>query len=264
MKNLFFAIAFTIALSQLVFSQQGGGEPGFLIGTKLGLQTTKFKLTDDFLDAFMYEYETSYKFRPKIGFSGGARLGYVFSDNFSLFTDVSFERSNYEYETLDNFDYETDKGEILTGLVKFEETINRISFPLLARVKLGGDEGGFTISAGPDFSIGLAGKSNAVLYDGVKTVPLAASKEFTLGNSRFDEYVGFNVGFVLGIGAAIPIGDELRLTFDLQRKWGFTDQYSDERKTYVSQTEGFDIQGSKYLRGSYLSVGVEKTFGGTY
>lgn len=247
----------------MAISQQNGSEQGAFLGVSLGLQTSKFKLSDDFQDNFMYEYETSYKFRPKLGFSGAIRAGFAFSQRFSLLSDVAFERSTYRYETIDNFDYQTDSGDSLVGLVKFEETINRIAFPLLARVVVMGDAGGLTLTAGPDFSIGMTGKGNAVLYDGSRTIPIAPSTEFSLGNSRFDEYTGFNVGFVLGLGAVIPLNadNDLRLTFDLRKKWGFTDQYTDERKNYLCQVEGACIQGAKFLRGTYFSVGVEKSFG---
>ncbi len=262
MKNPFlFLLLFLV--SQNTFCQENGSDRGLFLRGKLESGTTRFKLTDDFQDAFMYENETSYEFRPVLGFSGGVGVGYGFSDRFSLFTEVSFERSGYQFETIDNFVFTTPGGDELVGLVKFEETINRISFPLLARVKVLGDRGGLTATFGPDFNIGLAGKGNAVLYDGVKTVPVAPSTDFSLGGSRFDEYVGFNVGFVLGLGLVVPLNpdNDLRLTIDARRKWGFTDQYTDARRNYLCQTEGACIQGSKFLRGTYFSIGVEKSFG---
>lgn len=263
MKNLFLTLALAVATFQALFSQQYG-EPGFIIGLNVGAQTTSFKWSDDYQDLFLQQSGTSYDARPKIGFSGGVRLGYKLSRGFTAFTNVSFERSFFVAETRDNFYKVLESGDTLVGLVKITESVNRISFPLMAKVRVLGDDGGLTVTAGMDMSRGLKGKRNSVIFDGVKTSPVDDSKEFTLGGSRFDEYVGFNVGFLLGIGGEIPIGENLYLTLDLQKKWGFTDQYTDERKTYLSQTEGVDIQGSKFLSGMHFFIGFQKTLGATY
>lgn len=266
MKNRIIKFAFAAALvgaAQLVHAQD---EVGLIFGAEVGLQTTRFKLSEDYRDVIMVELGTSYSFKPELGFSAGIRGGYVIADGLSILTNVNYERNVYAYETDENYILELEGGQTTSGLVRFKEAINRVSFPVLARVRVLGKNGGLTLTSGLDMSIGWSGTFGGVFDDGVETIAIFDSEDFTLGSSRFDQYRGFNAGFVLGAGVIVPLDNngDVWLTFDLKRKWGLTDQYTDVRKRYLEQTSGYSIQGAKFLRSTNFSVGVEIRLGGIY
>lgn len=246
------------ALYSAAFSQ------GFFYGPHAGVQSTSFKWTDDFQDEFTSYFPTNYQRVNKLGFHAGARVGLALGDQVALLSDLSFERSTFAYDTENNYLYETEIGStdtLLNGLVRFEKQANRLSVPLLARVQVNRGLAGLTLLAGPSFSLGLSGKQSAVFDTGNKTYPLEGAAGFTMGGSRFDEYRQLDVGMIIGIGGAAWLSEQVRLTFDVRRRWGFTSQYSEARKNFLSEVEGVDILGSKFLRGTYFTLGVEVSSG---
>lgn len=256
MKKLLFSLLLCAVFSHTTFAQWG-----LMGGITTGVNSGKQKRTADYQHSY---YPTNLEDKSKMDFMGGLRLGYGFG-RFALISDISYERNIHITETVDTYLATDKEGNERTGIWTIEERLTRISFPILARFTVWGSEnGGLTISAGPAFSVGLKGKRSNVFDTGSETFPLAPSEDLTLGKTRFDEYRGFDTGLMLGIGGAIPIsggGDDplLRLTFDLRKRWGFNDMYTEDRKNFLEATEGIEVLGSKFLRGTYLSVGLELT-----
>lgn len=229
-------------------------EGRLFIGVQGGAQMTVQKRTDDYQDAFTQVFPTGYQNRTDWGFHGGLLVGYDLSQKVAVLLPISFDRSTYIYETTETYTFTTTGA---SGLVRFEENINSISFPVIARFKPFVGCNGLTFSIGPNFTKGLNGKGSSVFDDGAKTQPLFETQVIDFGNDRFSDYRGFNAGLVIGIGGSFKIKDNTRLTFDIQRHSTFTDLVTQERKNYLAQTEDIDLLGVTTLRGTYLKIGVE-------
>lgn len=260
MKKFLFSLLACVAILH------GASAQGWIGGLTVGINWGKQKRTTDYLHS---NYPTNLEDRTKLDFMGGIRIGRSFGSTFSFIMDITYERNRFITETVDTYAALDRDGNLKTGIWTIEERLSRISFPLLARFTLfGGEEGrgGLTISVGPSFSVGIDDGERSNVFDtGSETFPLAPSEDIAMGESRFDEYKGFNTGLEVGIGAAIPLsggGDDplIQLTFDLRKRWGFNDMYTEDRKRYLEATEGVEIVGSKFLRGTYLSVALQISF----
>lgn len=257
--KLMIALGFCALASQISFAQWG-----LTGGLVAEANVSKAARTEDYRYG---DYPTNWDDKRQVDFCGGARLGYAWG-KFMLHTDIRYERNVHIIESVDNFIFEDASGNEVIGIAKIKERLTRISFPVLARFTVWGSEyGGLTLSAGPSFNVGLKGKRSSIVDTGLETFAFAPTETFSMGSSRFDEYKGFDAGLMLGLGGAIPLsgggsgGDNeeglLRLTFDLRKHWGFGDMYTTLRKTYLEQAQGISISGSKFMRGTYLSVGLE-------
>lgn len=253
MRNLILSLALLCS----TFAQAQYGLMGGLVAEG---NVAKAYRTEDFRYG---DLPTNWDDKKQADFAGGIRVGYAWG-RFALLTDLRYERNVHIQETVDNYIATDPDGNEVVGIAKIEERLTRISFPLLARFTVWGSElGGLTLTAGPSFSSGLKGKRSGIFDSGTQTFPLGATETLSMGNSRFDEYRGFDAGLMLGIGGGFALsgGDGnaglLRLTFDLRRNIGFGDMYTQPRKTYLEQAEGAVISGAKFMRATSLAVGIE-------
>ncbi|NJL77390.1 MAG: PorT family protein, partial [Saprospiraceae bacterium] len=175
-------------------------------------QLTIQKRSEDYQDAFTQVFPTDYENRTEWGFHGGFLVGYNLSEKMAILLPISFDRSTYIYETTETYTLRT-SGE--SGLVRFKENINSISFSVITRFKPFPGCNGLTFSIGPNFTKGLNGKGSGVFDNGAKTQPLFDTQDIKFGDDRFSDYRGFNAGLVIGIGGTFKIKENTRLTLDI-------------------------------------------------
>jgi hypothetical protein len=242
MQRIIFSILFLFA--GLLANAQN-----LLIGVGAGGNLSRFKFTENLETAF-----PDSKF--KSGLNGGLRVGYNFTPYFGVLSGFEYAQKGGVYST-NNFRYVYPDGSDLVGYSEWEESHRFVSIPLLARWQSGGEDGGFLLTAGFTFNIGLNGSIKQRFESPQLSAPLTLQDDdISFGSSARDWYRPMQTGFVFAPGFMFPMGERSRLTVNLGMDFGLSDSFNEKWKSFTN------IIGEQINRTLFLSVGYEYHFEG--
>ncbi|MGN6645588.1 MAG: porin family protein [Cytophaga sp.] len=151
--------------------------------------------------------------KAAISGSCGIFLQYNITDMFSLRIDPGFEGWRYNYKDL----MATDNNGNVIGTIQGHTTFDYITIPVLFKARFGGDkhnnnDGNIKafVNAGPSFNVLLQQKT---VFKG---------PDETHKSTNTDDFKTLNMGAVIGIGASIPLQDNIALSFELRNNFGLT------------------------------------------
>lgn len=152
----------------------------------------------------------------KADYSGscGLFLQYNITDMFALRIDPTYEGWKYKYKDA----MATDNAGNVVGTVKAHSTFDYVTIPVLAQINFGGgdrhnnNDGHITgfFHAGPSFNL-LLNQKYVVKF-----------QDQTEKQNNTEQYKTLNVGIAAGIGVAIPLQDNIALSFELRNNLGLT------------------------------------------
>lgn len=217
----------------------------FYIGARAGGNLSEFKFTEDLKEL----YPTSNKVMGITGgFDAGLKIG-----NWTVSTGMHYMQKGAEYQT-NNFS-ENGTTAYFTG----REKLHFLTIPVLLgyREKIA-DNIGWTLSAGPSFNFGLAGKIDETIeYFGSDEVEFQNYK-VAFGEGVNDDYKSTQVGFQISPGLFVELNDRSKVMFNVTWDFGTGDMFS---KRYKSANEFFDVyKGNQVHRNTMFSIGYEYHF----
>ena len=239
--NKFYFIVVVILASGTVRAQN------LVIGVTAGGNLSKFKFTEN-LD---FEYPDR-MFVP--GLSGGVRAGFNFNENFGLHTGLEFIERGSRYSQ-DNWGFEVSEDNYIIGYSEWEEKLRYLSIPLTGRWQSGGEDGGFILSAGFSFNLGI--KATIVQRFESPDLPDAVAvldEENTFGTSARDVYRPMKPGFIFSPGYMFSLGEHGRLTVSAGFDAGLGDSFNKKWKDFTT------IIGENINRTLFLNIGYEYHF----
>jgi hypothetical protein len=187
-----------------------------------------------------------------MGYQGGLTVGWQFSNNFALISSVQYAQRGTKLAN-DNQAYRDDNnGQTFLGSQIGEERTNFVTVPLLARYKFLASDFGFTLSSGLNFNMGQDGSAfRYVQSNNNSKTYFGRYEDVTFGDGINDLYKPFQVGFVLGAGVIVPIGEKGRFTLNVAFDFGLSDAYNTRYKNANTIFE------KAFNRSTFFSLGYE-------
>ncbi len=192
-------------LSIFVLSGSFAQDYRFELGLQAGPNLTAMRFKND-------QIQNS----TKADYSGscGLFLQYNITDMFALRIDPGYEGWRYKFKDA----MATDNSGNVIGTVKAHATFDYITIPVLAKINFGGgdrhnnNDGHITgfVHAGPSFNLLLKEKYVVKFQDQTEK------------QTNTENYKTLNMGVVAGIGLAIPLQDNIALSFELRNNFGLT------------------------------------------
>ena len=178
----------------------------FSFGTMASGQTNKFDLGVEGSPSYisLWGNEVISRFQETaFGFGGGAFLQYNFNQNFSLRTNIAFERKGSSFRA-QSYDINGN----LIGTVTRKENFDYLTMPLLIRATMG-KKINYFVNTGPYFAYLL--KQTTV------------NKGDNIPNTSTDNtlfFQPFDAGISLGLGISIPIKTKFAISFEARNNLG--------------------------------------------
>lgn len=261
MKQLVMSIALCCALAT-VYAQSGP-----MIGLNLNANWFKTRMSPGFSDPIALDNLLSYETSRRFGFGAGLMVGYRFSNRFSVVGQPTILRKGGTHINTENgtWTFSDRTGTPITvpnSLMQWDLQVWAVHVPVIGRVKvLGGDRFGLTVFGGPSFNFSFRGREEQVCIDESRTYPVESNEKVKFGNSRFDQYSGFDVSVLMGTGLEFALDEDGQAKLNIDASWdlGMRNMYTSSRRDYI-QSLGSDVIGSRKHRGFLLSAGVSYTF----
>lgn len=249
-------------INSSIYAQIAQHDGIVFVGLHSSLQSTKFKVSEDFSDPFLRDFERAenklvdYQNIRQFGYSFGLTAGINASSKVGVLLNATYNNNGYDYEIDELTDY-LNTGSL--GIYSTEERHNSISVNTLVRVQPIDTYSSFYLLLGPSFYVGIGGSKKTYFNPGTeKSVLLGEIEELSFGNDRFSNYKAVVPGFIFGIGYSFYINDTTRFTAELQQQQ-YANLYSEERLDYLKEIDS-SIVGKKKLRATSLRVGIEYIF----
>lgn len=260
MKKMFGA---TLPILLFFVSMSASAQSGsYIIGLETGLGLHRLRFSDSYQDGFSQITGVSYNTLRGKGLSGGIRVGYYFSDNFSILLTPYFLQKKTPFETSENgtFEFEDRQGNPFTavGFVKWEEQYSDLHIPLQLRFEIPvGDRFAFTLGGGPCMNLYFKGKGEAAIVTQEKTIPVD-DYTMTFGKARTNDYSNTNFSVVFAPGVMFKFGDQdqFRVTAEVRFDHGLRDMYTENRKNFL-EDGGVDILGTRKMSSTVFNLGFE-------
>ena len=280
MKNSIIFTAFLL----LVCTTYTHAQPNFFIGPVAGINVGPFVFSEGFQNEYTQYYYPggSYNKIKTIGFQGGLRTGLQFGEGFWIFIEPAYFWQKPGFETADPVEEKIpdakNPAQTVTkkGIRTWQQSIGSINVPLLARVRLFGDDFGMTATGGLSFNTNITGvhESNfstedGKIINGSEKYLLAngtlqpadeypqSGKALRFGKGAFDHYTDFSTALILSPGFFYNVDERIKITLDWRWSLGLKDFTTQKRKDYLSSEKQVDIIGVRKLRSGILQVGVE-------
>jgi Outer membrane protein beta-barrel domain len=262
MKHIVITIALLCSVATITQAQNGP-----MVGLTLHSNWFKTRMSPGFADPIALDNQLSYETNRRFGFGAGLKLGYRFSDRFSVGLQPTVLRKGGKITVVENgtwnfVDRAGNLVEVPNSVMSWDLQVWAVHIPLIARVKvLGNERFGLTTFGGLSFNYAFRGREEQVCIDEVRTYPVASNEKVKFGDSRFDQYASFDISIPLGIGLEFALNEDgnARLNIDAGWELGMRNMYSSARRDYI-RSQGSDIVGSRKHRGFLLSAGVSYTF----
>lgn len=242
MKRLVIVLALLCPLGILTLQAQ---KNSFFIGGNAGVNTSKFKFTQDLSELYPISNGT-------FGLNGGLNMGLEIH-NFTLMTGIEYVQKGGEYQTTN---FEDEQG---VGFYTARENWHMLSIPiLLGYRKYFGDKIGVTLALGPSINIGISGKMDEeISYFGEEQAD-KTNYQVNFGSDINDDYRATQPGFRISPGLIFLLNDKSKLTFNVTWDSGTKDAYNPR---YKDANDFFDQnRGLQLTRSTLFTVGYEHHF----
>lgn len=228
-----------------------------------GVTLPQYKFSNNFVDEFsaFYDGEISYTTSQKLGFQVGAGIGFKTSDKFQLLLMPSYSRQGCKYSSNENalLEVTDNKGNPIEVLAfaTFDETVDAIKVPIVARWNLGGERFGVTLGAGLSGNYSFKGQRDPIFETESKSYP-EKTQVLKFGSARTDNYRSFDVSTLLHSGVYFVLDEQgrKRLTFSMDYEMGMKNLQTDVRTNFLS-AQGIETTGSRKNRSLNFSIGIE-------
>jgi hypothetical protein len=262
MKRLLLSLAMLLALSQLSHAQYSGYPGNFILGAYGAGFNSSIKFSEDYSNPLLRDFQdehsqfAKYETNKALGYEFGVNLGISVSDRMGILLGLGINSAKY-VTTIDELVPHDVTGEL--GVYSFEEKHNSVTINPLIRMQFNDGPSGIYAIIGPRFVAGFSGNEKAYFDNGEEEILDSEIQALEFGNDRFSNYRGLSTGLTTGIGAAIQLDRNIRLTFDIRRNLNFSNLYSQDRLDYLQETDQ-DVQGKKRPRSTALQLGIEYNF----
>lgn len=210
MKKLFlFIIGFTFLLASQSFAQKG---KEIILGVK-GALTSVWIYNQNFYG------EPEVEYAPKIGYAVSFNLGYNFTENISVMTELQYSLQGQKYkdkQTIDDIKYE----------VKRDINLRYLNIPLFFKYSFGDKDTKFRFLIGPQIGF-LMEATQDYTRDGnilgTVIIDLDGKPFVTDASEITDRFESMDIGIALDVGADTHLSDQWFISGGFRGNYGFTD-----------------------------------------
>ncbi|MCF8368995.1 MAG: PorT family protein [Bacteroidales bacterium] len=208
-KLIVFAIGFIFLFSSQSFAQKG---KEIVVGAG-GALTSVWIMNQSFYG------EPEIDYAPKIGYMANFRLGYNFTENVSVMTELQYSLQGQKYDGKQSFN--GNKYDVARDI-----NLRYLNIPLFFKYGFGDKETKFRFLIGPQIGL-LLEATQEYTRDGNK---IGTEKTDLDGNSFLtdeteisDRFESMDIGIAVDVGADIHLSDQWFINAGFRGNYGFTD-----------------------------------------
>lgn len=192
--------------------------------------------------------EPELNYAPKMGYAGSLNLGYNFTENFSIGTEVQYSIQGQKYE-----DKQTMEG------VKYDAardiTTTYLNIPLFFKYAFGTSGTKFRFMAGPQFGKLLDATQTYTRNGttmGTDAVDLEGNTFKTDAKNIKDRFEVYDIGIALDVGADIHLSDKFFISPGFRMNYGFNDINAEAFR--INDLDGEYSPSHNVWGGLYISI----------
>jgi hypothetical protein len=240
MKRIFLS-AFSLSLLFLGAYAQKGKEIVLGVG---GAVTNSWIINQNFYG------EPEVDYAPKIGYAASLNLGYNFTGNIAVITELQFSHQGQKYEgeqTWAGHDYQS---------VERDIKLYYLNIPVFFKYMFGKDLTKFRFMVGPQFGL-LMNAEQEYLRDGIRQSTMAVDKfnnSFDVTETVIkDRYENLDIGVAIDIGTDITLSDLFFINAGIRLNYGFKDINSEPYHLDNFKKEPYELSNNLW-GGVYIGI----------
>lgn len=194
--------------------------------------------------------EPEIDYAPKFGYAASLNLGYNFTGNISLMTELQYSHQGQKYEGQQSWAGNNFK------IVERDIKLYYLNIPVFFKYSFGKDLTKFRFMVGPQFGI-LMNAEQEYLRDGTKQ----KTEETNLDGEIFDvtetvikdRYENLDIGVAIDIGTDITLSDLFFINVGLRFNYGFKDVNSEPYHLDNYKKEPYELSNNLW-GGIYVGI----------
>jgi hypothetical protein len=194
--------------------------------------------------------EPEIDYAPKFGYAASLNLGYNFTGNISLMTELQYSHQGQKYEGQQSWEGNNFK------IVERDIKLYYLNIPVFFKYSFGKDLTKFRFMVGPQFGI-LMNAEQEYLRDGRKQ----KTEETNLDGEIFDvtetvikdRYENLDIGVAIDIGTDITLSDLFFINAGLRFNYGFKDVNSEPYHLDNYKKEPYELSNNLW-GGIYVGI----------
>ncbi|GEM_PF-700426 len=211
-------------------------------GVKGGIGVSTVSLSD--------QLSESYTMDGRFTIHGGGFINYGFGGRFAIQADVLYSQKGGTLKDREMILLNLPDGGQALGRLESEQNLNYLDIPIVFQYRFRGRSLTPYVSAGPQFSFGLGGKST-LKFDSDTHPMQDPSQDINFGSANADDFKGFDFGISLGGGAELELTSGA-LTFDLRAGLGLSNMDPQGRDAFGTKNRAFTFSiGYKFGGGGW-------------